>query len=354
MSDMQEKECLLRRGTTLCFGELMMRLSPPDRLRLEQSTSFDVHFGGAEANTALSLALQGDSAAYVSIVPEGRVGACALRSLSQYGVDVSRVLRAGDRLGIYFFEPGASQRANSAIYDRKYSAINLAQHEVFNWDKILDGIENFYFSGITPAISPEMTLACSEALSACRERGITTICDLNFRGKMWSSEAAQKVMKKLLRQVDICIANDEDAPSALGLTCVSGSLAHGIEEKDDYLLAARQICAEYGCKQVASVIRNIQNVERSQWMALLYNAEGDEYAFSVIHDVNVLEGVAAGDAFNAGLLHALMKGYDLQKSIDYAIAASVLKLSIKGDSNFVSETEILSLAEGSAGQRVAR
>ena len=211
--------------TVLTFGEIMMRLSPKDHLRIEQATEFDVRYGGAEANTALSLAYQGDKAAYVSVVPANRLGECALRSLKAYGVDTTRVVRQGDRLGSYVFEVGASQRGNGCVYDRKFSAINMAKRDVFDWDEILKGIDVFYFSGVTPAVSDEMAAACKEALAACRAKGITTVCDVNYRGKMWSPEKSQATMKELLPLVDICIANDEDAPAGLGMTCVSGSLA---------------------------------------------------------------------------------------------------------------------------------
>ena len=217
--------------TVLTFGEIMMRLSPKDHLRIEQATEFDVRYGGAEANTALSLAYQGDKAAYVSVVPADRLGECALRAWKTYGVDTTRVVRQGDRLGSYVFEVGASQRGNGCVYDRKFSAINMAKRDVFDWDEILKGIDVFYFSGVTPAVSDEMAAACKEALAVCRAKGITTVCDVNYRGKMWSPEKSQATMKELLPLVDICIANDEDAPAGLGMTCVSGSLAHGIEER---------------------------------------------------------------------------------------------------------------------------
>ena len=346
---------IVKQGSkVLTFGEIMMRLSPRDHLRLEQASEFEVRYGGAEANTALSLSYQGDDAAYVSVVPANRIGDCALRTLTAYGVDTSRVVREGDRLGSYFFEVGASQRSNGCVYDRKYSAINLAKRDVFDWDSILEGVGVFYFSGVTPAVSDEMAAACKDALTAARAKGITTFCDVNYRGKMWSPEKSQAVMKGLLPLVDIVIANDEDAPAGLGMTCVSGSLANGIEEREDYVTMAKEICEAYGCRAVASVVRDIQCVERSQWMGVLYDAESGEHWFSPAHDVHVLEGVAAGDAFNAGLLHALLNGFDPQETVNYAIAASILKLTIRGDSNFVTEGEIKAVASKGAGVRVAR
>lgn len=361
-------------ATVLAFGEIMMRLSPPSQLRIEQAASFDVRYGGAEANAALSLAYQGDNAAYLSVVPDNRLGECALRSLRVYGVDTSRVVRAGDRLGSYVFEVGASVRGNSCVYDRKYSAINLAPRDSFDWDAILGGVGLFYFSGVTPAISESMAGACEDALKACRERGIVTACDVNYRGKMWSPERSQEVMRRLLPLVDIVVANDEDAPAGLGMTCVSGSLANGISERDDYVEMARQICSEFGCRQVLSVIRDIASVEDSRWMGMLYSASNDAlldraagaddaagqddagmWWFSPVYDVHVLEGVAAGDAFSGAYLHALLHGYAPQRAIDYAIAGSVLKLTIHGDSNLVTEAEIASVAASAGGgTRVAR
>ncbi len=340
------------RDRVLTFGEIMLRLSPPCNLRIEQAVSFDAHYGGAEANVALSLALQGDRSAYVSVVPPNRIGDCAVRSLGAYGVDTSRVVREGDRLGTYFFELGASERPNGVVYDRKYSAINLARRDVFDWDSVLDGVRVFYVSGTTPAVSDEMALACEDALTACRKRGITTVCDLNYRARMWSKEKAQATMAKLLPLVDVCIANDEDASATLGVHHASGSLSCGIEEKEEYAKDAGDICATFGCAMVASVIRDIKSVEDSDWMGMVHTSAGT--VFSRVHHVNVLEGVAAGDAFAAGLLHGLLHGLDLQELADYAIAASALKLTIRGDSNFVSSVEIEAVAQRGSGSRVSR
>lgn len=338
----------------LTFGEIMMRLSPPDHYRLEQATSFDVNYGGAEANVALSLAFQGGSSSFVSVVPPTRIGDIALRSLRAYGVDVSRVVRAGERLGSYFFEIGASQRGNAAVYDRKYSAISMAPRDSFDWGAILEGVDAFYVSGVTPALSDETAAATLDGLRAARDRGVTTILDLNYRGKLWTPEHAQQVMRGLMPFVDVCVANDEDAPSALGMTCVSGSLENGIEERDDYVEMAREICSEYGCSAVASVVRDVRTVEDSQWMGMLYLADSGEHWFSPVHDVHVLEGVASGDAFSAALIHAMEHGMDPQDAIDYAIAGSVLKLSIRGDLNLVSEAEIRAAMGTASGSRVSR
>lgn len=341
-------------GPVLAFGELMMRLSPQAGLRIEQAPAFDVNFGGAEANVASSLAYQGDAAAYLTVLPQNRLADRALRGLRGLGVDASRVIRDGDRMGTYVFEPGSSERPNSVVYDRKYSAMSLAAARDFDWDALLAGVGTFYVSGITPAISPELAQATRDAFVACRDRGIATVCDLNYRGKMWSPEQAQTVMRDLLPYVDVCIANDEDASACLGIDEGVGSLEHGIEETEGYIRVAQTVCERFGCKVVASVIRNIRSVEDSDWMGMLYEAGSGEATLSPVHHVHVLEGVGAGDAFGAGLVHALLAGWDAQRTIDYAIAASVLKLGVRGDTNYVTEGEISAAAGAGSATRVAR
>lgn len=339
---------------TLTFGEIMLRFSPMNNLRIEQATTYDARYGGAEANVAVSLALQGDDAAYLSVIPANRIGDCAVRALRMWGVDTSRIVRSGDRLGTYYMEFGSSERSNSVVYDRKWSAVSLADPSVYDWDAILADVDVFFFSGITPALSDACLQALRDGLSACREKGITVVCDLNYRAKMWSPDQAQQVMKTLLPFCDIVIANDEDSSATLGITHGTGSLEHGIDERDEYVQIARDICSQYGCKLVASVIRDIKSVEDSRWMGMLYRAQDDMHWYSPIHDVHVLEGVAAGDAFCAGLLHAFEANMGPQESIDYAIAASVLKLTIRGDLNLVTADEIAAVAASGSGTRVAR
>lgn len=350
-----QPSCLvLRDGAVLNFGEMLIRLSPQDNLRLEQAPCFDVYYGGAEANTALSLAIQGDRAAYLSVLPKNRLADTALRTLHAYGVDTTRTLRQGDRVGTYFMEFGASQRPHSVLYDRKYSAISMAHASDFDWDRIFEGISVFYFSGITCALSQELEQACLEGLVAAQKQGVCTVLDVNYRGKMWSPEASQAAMKKLLPHVDVVIVNDEDAPAGLGATEVSGSLSNGIAEKDAYVDLAKRLVKDYGVKKVASVIRTVSNVENSDWMAMLYDATTQKAALSPVHKVNVLEGVGGGDAFNAGLIHGLLHNWSDQDVINYALAASILKLTIRGDANLVTEQEIMTVANTNDGLRVSR
>lgn len=190
------------------FGEIMMRLNPEGYGRFVQATKFEASYAGGEANVAVSLANYGDDAAYCTKVPAHEIGQCAVNALRQFGVDTSLMMRGGDRLGVYFVEKGASQRGSKVIYDRAYSAIALAKREDFDWNKILDGVEWFHWTGITPALGGELPEITMDALKACRAKGITVSCDLNYRGKLWSREKAGEIMGKLVPYVDVLIANE--------------------------------------------------------------------------------------------------------------------------------------------------
>ena len=201
----------------VCFGELMLRLNPEGYLRFEQAKDFEVSFGGGEANVAVSLAHFGMDAAFVSKFPSHAIGEMAVRSLRVEGVSTDKIVRGGERLGIYFIEKGASQRPSKVIYDRKYSSIGMAERSDFDWETILDGAEWFHFTGITPALGDNVADITLDALKVCRAKGIKVSCDLNFRKKLWSSEKAGKVMTELCGYVDVCIANEEDAERIFGV-----------------------------------------------------------------------------------------------------------------------------------------
>lgn len=324
------------------FGEIMLRLKTPEHLRIIQSQNFEASYGGAEANVAVSLAMLEDNVSFLTKVPDNPVGMAALKEIRGYGVNTDLVLKGGKRLGIYYFEKGSNIRQTNVVYDREYSAISLAKPEEFCWENILQDVDIFYFSGVTPAISDNIEIALTEALKYCKEHNIQVVCDLNYRGKMWSTEKAQSVMKQLMNYVDLCIANDEDFESSLGIHAFDGDLSHGINQIDDYKRGMLEITKQYpNCKAVASVLRNIHTVEDGQWMGI-YLCDGKFYE-SPIHTVHSLEAVGAGDAFAAGLLHALVKRFSPQKLIDFSIAASIMKLMVQHDFNVVSEEEIFKI-----------
>ena len=322
----------------LTFGELMLRLKTPEHLKILQADTFEASYGGAEANVAVSLATLGNDVSYVTKVPEHQVGQAAINEIRRFGVDTTRVLRGG-RVGIYYFEKGTNIRPTSVVYDRAYSAIAMAEAEEFDWEKLLEGVDLFYFSGITPAISCEIEKTLESALMLCKEKKIQVVCDLNYRGKMWSAKDAQRVMRRLMSYVDVCIANDEDFESSLGIPAYDGDMSRGIEQIESYKEGMLEIQKQFpNCKAVASVLRNLYTVEDGDWMGI-YLKDGKFYE-SPVHKVHSFEAVGAGDAFGAGLIHAMAHDFAPQRTIDFAISASVLKLMIQHDANVVSEKEI--------------
>lgn len=335
------------------FGEMMMRLKPANRKRLLQSDQFDVNYGGSEANVAVSLSLFGDQATFVSKFPDNILGRAATDKLSEYGVDTSKLLYGGPRLGIYFFEKGASIRSTKVTYDRAGSSFALSKHDEYDWPRLLKDADYFYFSGITVALSAELRAAVLDACQYCREHGIKVACDLNFRGKLWTPAQAQAYMKKVMPYLTICLVNDEDFEQSLGIHAFDGDMSRGIAQQDTFTQGMREIVKQYpNVKVVASVLRNIQSVEHSTWMGLLL--KDDQVYESPAYDVDVVEGVAGGDAFGAGLMHGILNDHDPQETIDYAIAASVLKLTILGDLNISTKADVEAVMQGGAGQRVSR
>lgn len=324
----------------LTFGEIMLRLKTPDHLRIVQTDGFEASYGGAESNVAVSLATLGDDAAFVTKLPKNPVGDAAFNELRRYGVDTSRILRGGPRLGIYYFEKGSDIRPTNVLYDRAGSALAEADAGEFDWKALLDGVDIFFFSGVTPAISTSVEQAVRDALQYCHAHGITVICDLNYRAKMWSREKAQSVMKELMQYVDLCIANDEDFEATLGIHAFDGDMAHGIDQIETYRQGIQKIQELYpNCSAVASVLRNLKTAEDGDWMGI-YLKDGHFYE-SPVHTVHSFEAVGAGDAFAGALIHGLVHQFSPQKLIDFSITASVMKLMIQHDFNLVSEDEIL-------------
>ena len=336
----------------ITFGEIMMRLNPAGYLRFVQADSFEASYAGGEANVAVSLANYGMDAAFVSKVPSHEIGQNAVNALRKYGVDTSLMVRGGDRLGIYFVEKGASQRASKVIYDRANSAISKAESADFDWKTIFDGADWFHFTGITPALGGEMPRICLEACKAAKELGITISCDLNYRKKLWSNEEAQKVMSQLMPYVDACIANEEDAKDVFGIEAENTDLIAGKVDEQGYISVAQKLTEKFGFDKVAITLRSSISASDNEWGAMLYS-KGKAY-FSPKYLVHIVDRVGGGDSFGGGLIYSLLSGYDEQKAINFAVAASCLKHSIEQDFNLVSVQEVEALAAGNASGRVQR
>ncbi len=336
----------------ITFGEIMMRLNPEGYRRIVQADRFEASFAGGEANVAVSLAQYGNDVSFVSRVPSHELGQACVNSLRRYGVGVEHIVRAGDRLGIYFVEKGASQRASKVIYDRAHSAIALAKRDDFDWDKIFEGVDWFHFTGITPALGGELPAICLDACIAARKHNVNVSCDLNYRKKLWSREAAKETMEKLIGYADVCIANEEDASDVFGIRAADTDIESGQLSKEGYISVAKQICDTYGCKKCAITLRTSISATINKWAGMLYN--GDEAHFSKEYTINIVDRVGGGDSFGGALIHSLLQNKDPQDAIEYAVAASCLKHTIEQDFNLVTEDEVTALCKGSGSGRVQR
>jgi len=334
------------------FGELMLRLAPEGYLRFVQSEKYQATFGGAEANVAVSLANYGVDAAFVSKFPNHEIGQSAINSLRKFGVDTSKIVRGGDRIGVYYCEKGASQRPSKVIYDRAYSSIAMAKKEDFDWDKIFEGVEWFHFTGITPALSEEVADICKVACEKAKEKGITISCDLNYRKKLWSKEKAGEVMSKLCTYVDYCIANEEDAKDVFGIEADNTDIYGGKLDRDGYISVAKKLTDRFNFKGVAITLRESKSANDNDWSGMLYT--DGKANFSKKYSIHIVDRVGGGDSFGAGLIYSLINGFDSQSAIEFAVAASCLKHSIEGDYNVITVAEVLNLAGGDASGRVQR
>ena len=336
----------------ITFGEIMLRLQTPGYKRFIQSQELEMTFGGGEANVAVSLANYGMDAKFVTKLPENPIADTCIAELKKVGVDTSLITRGGDRVGIYFVEKGASQRASQVIYDRANSAIALAKSEDFDWKKIFDGADWFHFTGISPALSDSCADICLEACKAAKENGVTVSCDLNFRKKLWTSEKAGKVMGKLMEYVDVIIANEEDAEKVFGIKATGTDITSGQISDEGYKDVARQLTERFGAKKVAITLRESISASVNNWAAMLY--DGKDFYKSKKYHINIVDRVGGGDSFGGGLIYALLNDYSMQDTIEFAVAASCLKHSIEGDFNLVSVKEVLALAGGDGSGRVQR
>lgn len=332
----------------------MMRLNPEGFRRFVQADRFEASYAGGEANVAVSLANYGQDASFVTKLPSNPLGEAARNAVRQFGVDTSSIVWGGPRLGIYFVEKGASQRPSKVVYDRAASSIALAKRGDFDWAKILKGAKWFHFTGITPALGGELPEICLDALKVCKAKKITVSCDLNYRGKLWTKEAAGKCMAKLVPFVDVLIANEADAADVFGIKAKGSDVESGRLDKAGYVSVAEQLVGRFGVKKVAITLRTSISASRNLWAGMLYDAKTKKAFFSSEHDILIVDRVGGGDSFGGGLIHAIASGKNLQGAIDFAVAASCLKHSIEHDFNLVTAAEVESLAAGNSSGRVQR
>ncbi|MBE7053957.1 MAG: sugar kinase [Ruminococcaceae bacterium] len=336
----------------VCFGEIMGRINPLGYQRFVQADTYEISYGGGEANVAVSLANYGKDASFVTKVPDNDISKSALRGLKAHDVDVSDVVFGGDRLGLYFVEKGASQRPSKVIYDRKYSSISMAEKGDFDWKKILDGACWFHFTGITPALSDNAAEICLDALKTAKEMGVKVSCDLNFRKNLWTSEKAGKVMGELMPYVDVAIANEEDCEKVFGIKAENTDITGGSLSHEGYKQVAKTLSEKFDIPTVAITLRGSISANDNNWAAMLY--KDGEYYFSKNYLIHIVDRVGGGDSFGGGLIYALTEGYSNQDVIEFAVAASALKHTIEHDFNEVTVAEVKTLMSGDGSGRVQR
>lgn len=334
------------------FGEIMLRLATPGFQRFFQTNTLEMTFGGGEANVACSLAQWGIDTAFVTKLPTNDVAEAAIHRLRGLGIDTRPIIRGGDRMGIYFLETGAAQRASNVIYDRANSSIATAQPEEFDWPTIFSGAKWFHISGITPALSASAAETSLAAVRLAKQVGLTVSCDLNFRKKLWSSEQANRTMSALAEDVDICIANEEDAEKVFGIRAVGTDVSGGRIDHAKYEAVAKQLTERFGFSGVAITLRESHSASHNGWSGMFYR-DGKSY-FSRRYEIQIVDRIGGGDAFAAGIIYGLLTEKPPRQVVEFAVAASCLKHSIPGDFNFVKLKEVESLVGGDASGRVQR
>ena len=336
------------------FGEIMLRLQTYNHERFIQMRGLEATFGGGEANVAVSCANYGLNACFVTKLPENPIGDACIAELRKHNVCTKRIARGGERVGIYYCEKGASQRPSNVVYDRAHSSIATADKSDFNWDEIFDGADWFHFTGITPALSDGIAEICLEACKAAKAKNVIISCDLNFRKKLWTSEKAGKVMGELMKYVDVCIANEEDAEKVFGIHAANTDVTGGKISDEGYKDVARQLVDRFGFSHVAITLRESISASENDWSALLYDAKADSFFKSKKYHMIIVDRVGGGDSFGGGLIYSMLQGFDGQKAIEFAVAASCLKHTIEGDMNLVTVKEVENLMGGDGSGRVQR
>ncbi len=340
------------------FGEIMLRLAPPEHLRFSQASHFDIIYGGGESNVAVSLANYGIPVDFVTRLPENDLGKCAMMEMRKRGVGVDNIIYGGERLGIYFLETGAVSRGSKVVYDRAYSAMSEIKPGMVDWDKVLDGVTWFHWTGITPAISQGAADACVEAVKIASTKGITISTDLNYRAKLWKYGGDREaIMTELTSYCDIILGNEEDAEKHFGIKPEGLNITTQGEhvKAEAFLSVCEQMMKKFPkAKKVITTLRGSISASHNTWAGVMYDGtkmfKSSEYQIT-----HIVDRVGGGDSFMGGLIYGLLTyPKDDQRALDFAVAASCLKHTIKGDANLVTVAEVEKLMSGDASGRVAR
>ena len=340
------------------FGEIMLRLAPPGNLRFSQANSFEATYGGGESNVAVSLANYGIPVEFVTRLPKNDIGECALMEIRKRNVGTEHIILGGDRLGIYFLETGAVNRSSKVLYDRSNSAVSEIKPGMINWKNVFKDAQWFHWTGITPAISKNAADTCLEALRVAKKMGITISTDLNYRSKLWNYEGdREKIMSELTSYSDIILGNEEDAEMHFGIKPegldirTQGQLI----KAEAFLSVCKQMQKKFNnARKIIITLRGSISASHNTWAGILFDGK-KTYKSKEYQLTHIVDRVGGGDSFMGALIYGLIKfpGND-QRALDYAVAASCLKHTIKGDVNLVTITEIEKLLSGDSSGRVAR
>lgn len=336
------------------FGEIMLRLSSDGYYKLFQKPELNTSFCGAEANVAVALSNFGDEAEFVTALPDNDIGRAACRELMRYGVKTDNIVYTGDRLGIFFAEKGASQRPSKVIYDRKNSAIALAEPSSFDWEKIFDGADWFHITGINPALSDSLAKISVDAVKAAKKAGLTVSCDINYRSKLWSAEKARPVMTEIMKYVDVCIGNEEDAEIVFGIKAGTTDVTKGQLDTDGYKKSLQTVAETFGCKIVAYSQRKSYSASDNGWSGIIYDDEKKQVYTSAQYDIRITDRIGGGDAFASGLIYALHNNISPANAIETAAAAGCLDQTLEGDFCLFGINDVIDLAGGNSSGRVKR
>lgn len=328
----------------VAFGELLLRLSPLGHKRFLQADEFDVMYGGAEANVAIALCVAGFKSEYVTKLPETEIAEAGLNFVRSFGVDTSFVARGGPRIGLYYIDRGASLRGSKVTYDRAGSSFALATKSDFDWERIFADAKIFHLTGITPALSDEMAAICIEACREAKRLGVTVSFDVNYRASLWPLEKARKILTEISNYVDVCFANEEEIREVYDIDVPLKGMATDVANHAAYEEMARRLMQKFDFKMTAITLLDNPSSSNHIWGGLLYDKSGPHY--SRVYSIETVDRVGVGDAFSAGLIGAVLKGYGGDKAIEYGTAAAALKFTVEGDCNLVSDKEIEAVAKG--------
>jgi 2-dehydro-3-deoxygluconokinase len=343
----------------ITMGEIMLRLKSPGYERLLQSGSLEATFAGGEANVAASLANFGEDVAFVTALPKNAIADACIHFLRGVGVDTSKIIRIGDRMGVFFLESGSNQRPSVVIYDRENSAIANADSHSFDWESIFSGAKWFHITGITPAISQKAADSALVAVQNAKIRGLTVSCDYNYRKNLWKyGKRSVEIMSEIVKFVDVGIANEEDCQLALGIKIDETTWEKDIQSGELKLEKYRRLCEEVfnrfpNLRIQAITLRHSYSANHNGWSGCLY--DGNDFYTGPNFDItDIVDRVGSGDSFAGGLIYRLVNGFSHKEALDFAIAASCLKHTIVGDFNRVSEEEVMRLLSGDRSGRVQR